>query len=273
MQNSHILYHQTLPSTHSNAEHLTLIHGWGAESAGWIDWAQEALTPFFNVHLIDLPGFGQSPELSKTQIANDLNGAWCDALAQTLPPKSHLLGWSLGGLLCQQLAWQHPQQVQSLICMASTPRFTQQDGWPNAVSPELMGNFMKALGVESLTLLKQFWNLQLQGSDNARPLMKQLSAQMRNRNLPSLAGLTQGLKLLRDLDNRPHLKEITQPTLWLFGEHDPLIPLDLQTQLPSLQPHAQIQVIMGASHMPFFSHPQATADALIHFIQAQTEPK
>ncbi|BBP42453.1 pimeloyl-ACP methyl ester esterase BioH [Thiosulfativibrio zosterae] len=271
MPTSHALYHQMLPSTQPHAEHLTLVHGWAAESAGWADWAQEFLTPHFQVHLIDLPGFGQSPELSKTQIANDLNGAWCDALAQALPPKSHLLGWSLGGLLCQQLAWQYPRQVQSLICLASTPRFTQQDGWPNAVSPELMANFMKALGVESLTLLKQFWNLQLQGSDNARPLMKQLSAQMRNRNLPSLAGLTQGLKLLRDLDNRPHLQDITQPTLWLFGEHDPLIPQALQTQLHDLQPSAQLHIIKGASHMPFFSHPQDTADALIHFIHAQIE--
>lgn len=258
------LHIQTLPSSNPNAENLTLIHGWGADSAGWLEWAKTYLAPHFQVHLIDLPGFGQSAPLKKSA---DLNEAWLDSLAAVLPVKTHLLGWSLGGLLSQQLALAKPQHIQSLICMTSTPRFTQQDGWPNAVSPALMADFIKAIGVEYLAVLKQFWRLQLQGSDNARPLMKQLTAQISSRTLPSLAGLTQGLKLLRDMDNRPLLAQIKQPTLWLFGENDPLIPAALQTDLATLQPNAQTHIIEGASHMPFFSHPQITAQAILNFLQ------
>lgn len=257
------LYHAFLPANlGETAPHLTLIHGWGADSAGWQDWAQTQLCPTLNVHLIDLPGFGHSAELSSSS-------DWLVALAQTLPEHTHLLGWSLGGLLAQQLALAHPDKVQSLICMASTPRFIQQEGWPNAVSPQMMADFIKALGIEYMGVLKQFWNLQLQGSDNARSLMKQLASQTRGRKIPKLSGLTQGLKLLRDLDNRQALHQLQQPSLWLFGENDPLIPLEIQTQLPSLQTHAQIQVIKGSSHMPFFSHPLETAQAILNFINAQ----
>lgn len=256
------------PISRHAIETLTLIHGWGADNGVWLDWASTELAPHFNIVLIELPGFGQSPHfeaLEQTEIAE----AWLMSLLKALPEKTHLLGWSLGGLLAQKLALQYPDRIQSLVCLASTPRFVQNDGWRWAVNPPLLADFIKALGIEYGSVLKQFWRLQLQGSDNARPLMKKLSAHMSQRALPHYSGLLQGLYLLRDLDNRSQLPNLKQPTLWLLGEHDPLIPQDLIKDLLLLQPHAKIQVIKGAAHMPFFSHPEETAHAIINFINPQ----
>lgn len=267
-----ILHRQTLPCTAPASRHavetLTLIHGWGADNGVWLDWAETYLAPHFHLTLIELPGFGQSPAFDKLPDA-DLADAWLSALSEALPERTHLLGWSLGGLLAQQLALRHPQRIQSLICLASTPRFVQNDGWKWAVSPPLLADFIKALGLEYGAVLKQFWRLQLQGSDNARVLMKKLSAHMSQRALPHYNGLLQGLYLLRDLDNRDQLPQLTAPTLWLLGEHDPLIPPALIESLSPLQPHAKTEILQGAAHMPFFSHPQATAEAILAFIRPQ----
>ncbi|WP_019895502.1 alpha/beta fold hydrolase [Hydrogenovibrio halophilus] len=249
---------------------LTLIHGWAAENAIWEDWAQTHFGDRFQLVLMELPGFGQCPALPE-QPADQQMQAWLDSLWQGLPEQTHLLGWSLGGMLAQRLAWraQQPEsakRIQSLICLASTPRFVQNDGWRKAVSPKLMSDFIHALAIETSRVVKQFWNLQLQGSDNARPLVKQLKAHLGKRHLPSYQGLMQGLILLRDLDNRDLLPALTLPTLWLFGENDPLIPVSLRQTLPELQPHAQIEILPGAGHMPFFSHPEATARAINGFI-------
>jgi pimeloyl-[acyl-carrier protein] methyl ester esterase len=248
------------------APNLTLIHGWAAENAVWEDWATEMLAPHFNLYLIELPGFGLSPVLPDLK-DDEINAVWLEALAEQLPEKSHLLGWSLGGLLAQQLALAYPDKIESLICMASTPRFTQNDNWKWAVSPSLMGDFIKAMSLEAAGVLKQFWNLQLQGSDNARDLMKRLKHQMQGRTQPKLQGLLQGLILLKNIDNRGRLVDLKQPTLWLLGEHDPLIPKDLIQDLSRLQREGQIEIIAGASHMPFFSHPKETAQAIIAFIK------
>lgn len=259
---------QILPRPDS--ESLTLIHGWGADNHTWLSWAKTWLQPHYQIHLIELPGFGQSPPLEMTLNADDsaLNEAWLHALAEALPAKTHLLGWSLGGLLAQQLAARHPEKVLSLTCLASTARFTQNDGWRWAVSPPLLADFIQALAHESATVVKKFWRLQLQGSDNGRSLIKQLTAQMQDRQLPSFSGLMQGLRLLKKIDNRPLLPQLTLPVLWLLGEKDPLIPIDIMPNLKSLQPQCDIHIIEGASHMPFYSHPQQTADALLQFLQA-----
>lgn len=245
-------------------ETLTLIHGWGAESAVWSDWAT-MLSQHFNIVMIDLPGFGESPGFD--DLTDDtLNQHWLDALAEQLPPKTHLLGWSLGGLLAQQLALEHPNKIQSLICMASTPRFVQHDNWQWAVNPSIMSDFIKMLGIEYGSVLKRFWKLQLQGSPNARQLMKRLNHHMKSRTLPKYSGLIQGLYLLRDIDNREILTQIEQPTLWLLGEHDPLIPKELVEDLSHMQTQSEVMVLKEASHMPFFSHPDESAQAVIQFI-------
>lgn len=259
-----------------NAEPLTLIHGWGADNQTWLSWAKDQLQPYYQIHLIELPGFGSSPSLDLPDHSDNqaLNEAWLSALAEALPARSHLLGWSLGGLLAQQLAQRYPDRILSLTCLASTARFTQNDGWQWAVSPPLLADFIQALAHESANVVKKFWRLQLQGSDNGRSLMKQLMSQMQGRHLPSTTGLMQGLRLLKAIDNRQLLSQLKQPTLWLLGEHDPLIPADIQQAIQTLQPQSQIQLIAGASHMPFFSHPQQTADALLHYLKtANFDPK
>jgi len=255
-----------IPSFNENQQpnpNLTLIHGWGAESRVWEKWATEKFAPFYTITLIDLPGSGQSPALPNSQtIEND----WVNALIEVLPDKTHLLGWSLGGLLAQQIALRCPQRILSLICLATTPRFTQNDGWQRSVSPKIIGDFIQAIGIEVSSVLKKFWRLQLQGSDNSRALMKELVKHMSNRNMPSIKPLNQGLILLKNMDNREQLINLNMPTLWLLGERDPLIPQDIRLNLAQLQPNAQIKVIPGGSHIPFFSQADETAEYIIDFL-------
>lgn len=263
-----VLHRYYLPGPNS-AENLTLIHGWGAESSVWMEWA-ERLSQEFNVYLIDLPGFGQSPTC---KITDNILDCWMQALAAQLPPKTHLLGWSLGGLVAQKLTLTYPERIQSLICLASTPRFTQCDGWNWAVSPPLMADFIRMLGVESSGVLKRFWNLQVQGSPNAKSLLRQLKRHMQDRHLPTYQGLIQGLQLLRDLDLRAELKNLQAPTLWLLGEKDPLIPLKMREGLNHWHPQADQVILPNAGHMPFFSHSDATTDAVVSFVKLHRNAK
>ena len=263
------LWHHCL-NPHSQKPALTFIHGWASDSQVWLPFAK-AFCDDFQVHLLDLPGFGQSPPLSlDTKNGNQIAQHWNAAILQTLPAQTHLIGWSLGGLLAQRLIATAPHRILSLINLASTPKFVQTENWPFAVSPRLMKDFIQAVSQEYGSLLKQFWRLQFQGSDDARKWMKRLQTQMQNRSLPSLTGLLQGLYILKDLDNRPlcqtdaktenHLpKSPAPPMAWLLGEKDPLIPLELNQSLIANFP---MQIIQGAGHMPFFSHPQETEKAL-----------
>ena len=103
--------------TFGQGPNLTLIHGWGAQNAAWREWCQNYLAKHCTVTLIELPGFGESAPLKLDDTAKPeaIEQAWVDALAAVLPDNTHLLGWSLGGLLAQQLCLKEPKKIKSLI--------------------------------------------------------------------------------------------------------------------------------------------------------------
>ncbi len=249
--------------TFGSGPNLTLIHGWGADNGVWRDWAQACLSEHFTCHLIELPGFGHSP-IVDAETSEAVRRLWREALIEALPEgETALLGWSLGGLLAQDIALHAPERITHLIGLATSPRFVQAESWEHGVPPRLIADFLEVLVLDVALLLKRFWMLQWQGSPRARRLMKQFVAEMKGRSLPSLTGLRQGLALLRTLDFRAQLSRITQPTLWLLGEKDPLIPVGWVRQLADLQPHAQVVVIPDAAHLPFRSHPRYVATTIL----------
>ncbi|VAW49182.1 Pimeloyl-[acyl-carrier protein] methyl ester esterase BioH [hydrothermal vent metagenome] len=257
--------------TFGHGPNLCLLHGWAAQNAHWREWAQQYLAPHFTVTLIELPGFGDSKPLHlNSPPPLELETAWLKAIHAVLPQKTYLLGWSLGGLLAQKIALAYPQQINKLICLASTPRFTQNDQWQYGVSPKLMADFMSAITQETLQTLNTFWKLQLQGSENARQHIKQFFALLKTCKLPSLTGLKQGLILLKEIDCRDDLANLKMPTLWLQGEKDPLIPAPFITEMLSknstIPPNMQITILPKSGHMPFRSHPAETAQSIIDFL-------
>ena len=245
---------------------LTFIHGWGAQNAVWRDWAKAQFSNDYFLHLIELPGFGHSDKIENLESKQAIAEAWTQALIDALPSNTHLLGWSLGGLLAQQIAIQAPQKINKLICLASTPRFTQTDHWQWAVSPKLMTDFMRSLNADSMATLKSFWALQMQGSDMPRKNLKQFIQRMQSYQIPSATGLVQGLKLLKYFDFRNDADQIKQPMIWLLGELDPLIPQEFISEFSTIQPQARVQILKGAAHTPFSSHPEQTALAIREFL-------
>ena len=68
---------------------VVLIHGWASSNAIWRPLAN--LIEGREVICLSLPGYGESKA-----------GEWCDPgefIAQNLPSKCHIVGWSLGCLL------------------------------------------------------------------------------------------------------------------------------------------------------------------------------
>lgn len=248
---------------------LTFIHGWGAQNSVWREWIETFFSDRFCVTLIELPGCGHSPVIKDEIQADQLEQQWIDAITQVMPEQTHLVGWSLGGLLAQKISVQNPTAILSLTSLASTPKFIQAKDWHWAVQPSLLNDFIQALGKDTVATLNHFWKLQIQGSDGARKLIKLFISQMKQRRLPKALSLAQGLQLLKEMDNRSALQNLNLPTLWLLGENDPLIPQEFIKEFSTIQPLARVAIIQGAAHMPFYSHPEQTASTLLNFLNTQ----
>ena len=65
---------------------------------------------------------------------------------------------------------------------------------------------------------------------------------------------------------REVVSEIKHEALVIHGSHDTLTPPAAAQWLARTLSHAQLEMISGAAHAPFLSHPQATIDAMTGFL-------
>lgn len=98
---------------------LLLVHGVGSSSADW-QYVSSKLTHRFRVLRCDIRGHGQSPSPAGDwqigEFAQDL-AALLDKLAIE---KTHLAGFSLGGLVAQRFALDFPERLEKLSLICST---------------------------------------------------------------------------------------------------------------------------------------------------------
>ncbi len=240
---------------------LVLLHGWGMNGAVWHGIAQP-LAAHYRLHLVDLPGFGNSPLAD----GSEYSLPWlAEQVAAVLPQKCHLLGWSLGGLVASQLALTQPERCQSLITVASTPCFMARDDWPG-IAPKVLTGFNQMLAGDFKQTIERFLAIQAMGSEHARDDIRQLRHWLAERPAPQLAALEAGLGLLADVDLRDALATLSLPWLRVYGRLDSLVPKAAIPLLDERYPASHSLVLEKASHAPFISHPQQFVEIIRHFV-------
>lgn len=230
---------------------MVLLHGWGMNACVWQP-VQAALARHYRLHLVDLPGFG----LSQGELPQEYGLDYLVAcLLPYLPERSYLLGWSLGGLVATQLALVHPERVEALITVASSPRFVAQGDWPG-IKPEVLDGFMSLLEQDAGKTVERFLAIQAMGSEHVKDEVRRLKTLLASRPLPDPKALAGGLRLLHDCDLRQALPRLQVPLLRLYGRLDALVPRAVIPQVSALAPTSQEAVLPKAAHAPFLSHPE-----------------
>ncbi|HAT6343859.1 TPA: pimeloyl-ACP methyl ester esterase BioH [Aeromonas hydrophila] len=240
---------------------LVLLHGWGMNGAVW-HGIVPALASRYRVHLVDLPGCGNSPLAGEVEYSLP----WlAEQVAAILPEQCHLLGWSLGGLVASQLALSHPERLHSLITVASSPCFMVQGDWPG-IAPKVLNGFNQMLAGDFKQTIERFLAIQAMGSEHARDDIRQLRHWLAERPAPQLAALEAGLGLLAEVDLRDELTQLSLPWLRIYGRLDSLVPKASIPLLNERYPSSRSVVLEKASHAPFISHPQQFIEIIEHFV-------
>lgn len=255
MKHNH-LFCQTL----GQGPDLIMLHGWGLHGGIW-QLAAEQLASDYRVHLIDLPGFGRSELTAPFSLQHMVQ-----QVMDVMPEQAILLGWSMGGLVAQQIAMQQPQRVSALINVATSPCFMNRDDWQVGLKSHILGDFSNALAQDYVATLQRFLAIQTIGSEHAKLDIKLLKQQLFLHGEPHQQALTKGLQLLHDVDLRSTLSDIQCPTTWLYGRLDSLVPVASAAQIKQLMPKAQQHIFSKASHAPFISHRAEFVDVVQQFL-------
>jgi len=236
--------------------HLVLLHGWGLNAEVWHCISAE-LSTHFTLHLVDLPGFGRSQGFGAMSLE-----AMAERVLSQAPAKAIWLGWSLGGLVASQVALTHPERVQALVTVASSPCFSARDDWPG-IKSEVLAGFQQQLSEDFQRTVERFLALQTMGTESARQDARALKKTVLALPMPPVEVLNGGLEILKTGDLRESLKSLQGPFLRLYGYLDGLVPRKIVPVLDALWPQSESYIFAKAAHAPFISHPEAFCEALL----------
>ena len=171
-----------------------------------------------------------------------------------------VLGLSWGGALAQELAYRHPEKVGRLVLTATMHGWTSIPGRPAAMSI-----LLSPTRYYSPQYLYQVAPTLYGGAiRNNRQLIRE-HAQIRASRPPSTLGYAWQLMALRRWTSWPWLRDLTQPTLLMAGDDDPIIPASNAEAMAREIPHSELDIVDGG-HLFLYTQPTEIARRIDRFL-------
>lgn len=249
---------------------VVLLHGIARTHADWTA-QHELLADRFQVHSLDLAGFGGSDPLPgrySLQALADFVEHFLDAVGVSEP--AHLVGNSLGGAVAMRLSVQSPERVRTLTLVNSA-------GFGKEVTIAL-----RLLAVRGLATL-----LMRPSRAGARQMERSLYVDQSHvtddrveygyriatrphgtrvmldltRNLGSVRGVRQAWR--DELLTAVAAAEV--PTMVVWGDRDLILPAAHLEAARTLLPHARFHLFRNTGHMPQIERAQELSELLGDF--------
>lgn len=257
---------------------IVLIHGITNSSASW-EPVLPLLEQRFTVIAPDLLGHGDSAKPRGDYSLGSFASLLRDLLLALGHHRATIIGHSLGGGIAMQMAYQFPERVERLVLVGS-------GGLGRQVSPMLRA-------------------VALPGAEYVLPLLASRAVVNMGANVgrfigwtglrvgSDMAGMASGLASLQDLDARRAFVHTARsvidvggqrvnatdklyladavPTLIVWGDGDPIIPVRHGIRAHELMPGSRLRIFEGAGHFPHHDDPAGFAATMMDFLDT-TKP-
>jgi pimeloyl-ACP methyl ester carboxylesterase len=249
-----------------DAPPVVLLHGLGATNASMLPLLAE-LAQDHRVIAPDFPGFGASGAPHWRYRAGDL-ARWLDAFLTAVDAKpAALVGNSLGGRVALEIAMTAPSSVTRMVLLCPSPAFRRMRQFtplvrllpPDAVVPPLpMPHRAVVAGIRAM----------FSRPDRLAPTWYDAAADEHLRVMRSYRHRRAFFACLKQIyledafgergfwDRLPHMQT---PALFVWGDHDRLVPASFERHVVAAVPHAESLCLADSGHVPQFEHPEETA--------------
>jgi poly(3-hydroxyalkanoate) depolymerase len=252
-------------------EPLLLINGLGANTDMWAPLA--AQFPERRILLFDAPGTGRSSTPAHPMTIECLADLTVAVLEERGVQSTDVLGYSYGGAVAQQLAWQAPERIEKLVLAATNCGV-------GAMLGSLSAMFVLSTPFRYYSPTYFFRTAPaLYGGRTARNHeVRHRMMSTRSKYPPSSHGYAMQIIGGSTWTSRYFLHEIPHDTLVISGDDDPLIPVRNARFLADRIPNATLDLVPRAGHLFLcddarrmaqrirdYLEPEAAADNVVAF--------
>lgn len=250
-------------------ETVLLIMGLGGRAADWGTTFPARLGEGYRVVRLDNRGVGYSPQVPGGYALSDLASDAAAVLDAVGATRAHVAGISMGGMIAQLLALEHPERVDRLMLLAT------HFGGPGLEPPtaEAMRLFDPAAFLErgrdpAAMMRATLAVITAPGFVERAPhVVEEMIGYVQAHPTPPMAFMAQ-LQAIIGSDRSSRVSEIRRPTLVVHGLADALIPPANGRALAARIPGAELALLEGVGHLPQIEVPDELARRAVAFMRA-----
>ncbi len=251
---------------------ILLIHGLGDEADTW-RYILPALAADRRVIAVDLPGFGRSDKPKRQYTINFYQSVMLELLDTLTIAPAILVGHSLGAVIAQSIALNHPDRVEQLILVGGTlvaGARKSSMGMRLMMTPgvgEFLYNRLRKDPEAAYRSLAPFYrDLDSLPQSEQDFLYQRVNERVWDDNqryafFSILRNLARWVP--RQQQSLPaQLAATTVPTIAIWGAEDHMNDAQNGRKLTELQPNAELTIIPDAGHNVHQEEPGAVLDAI-----------
>ena len=238
---------------------VVLSHSLGSSLVMW-NPQMDSLEPHFHVPRYDIRGNGNSDAPSGAYTLELLGDDAIGLLDALRMDRVHWVGLSIGGMIGQSLALNHPIRLQSLA-LCDTSAIIPEDAQP-IWKERIKTLHNKGVGALLQETMERWFTPSFLTLNP--PMLKIIRKQFLATPVEGYIGCAEAIRKLNYLDR---LTEIKIPTLILVGEDDPGAPVSASKAMHERIPNSRLVVLRSARHLSNVEQSEAFNAALIKFLK------
>lgn len=254
--------------SHGEGTPLVLVMGIGYDATLW----GLHQVPFFSKHfrtiVFDNRDAGRSSRASGAYTIADMADDAAGLLDGLGIARAHLLGLSMGGMICQEFALRHPGRLDRLVLTGTGAAQARA-----RFDPISIWSFVKAHDPEGLTFAAQqfVWLFSegfLRNHEAVNQTMQMLAS---NQNPVSAEAFQRQAAAYVKHDALNRLGQVKAPTIVISGEQDRLTPPWICREVADAIPNAKYLLVKGdgSSHVLPLERPDDFNRAVLAFLQGK----
>jgi 2-hydroxy-6-oxonona-2,4-dienedioate hydrolase len=237
---------------------IVLIHGLGASAERW-----EYVIPLFNKHyrviVPDLIGFGYSDKPLVDYTTDFFSNFLAKFLEKIGLEKNNIIGSSLGGQIAAEYAFEHQDSIEKLVLVSPS-------GAMDHSTPALDAYVMAALYPNIEGAENAYKMMAAPGQEINPKIIEDFVKRMKlpNAKMAFMSTLL-GLKNAEDITKK--LKTLSTPSLIIWGERDPVIPIKFAESFVSSIQDCRFYRMDGCGHTPYVDEPEKFTQLVLDFLK------
>jgi len=243
---------------------VLLVHGLSETHASW-RYQRDFFSQRFRVIACDVRGFGESqtgdaasrPE----QYADDLHAL----LVHLGVDRAAIVGFSMGGVIAQRFAIDHPELTRALVIAASS----------SVVNRQAAKYFLERVKLAETHGLEAARATTVRDATAcfaaSRPEVVEAYSQLRREAIRDTRGYSNACHAMASLREQPLTEELVGircPSLVIAGERDSLCPPKASEIIHAKIPNSQLRIAPGVGHCLHWEDPAGFNGVVIDFLSS-----